>query len=554
MATRKLCAFYLSAFNRFSTNDEFIFTKTADKYIGITRKFLTTKIESLISYYQAAGLGKGDKIAIISENRIEWIVTDIAAAFLGLVTVPIYNTLSKEQIKYILGNSGSVMCFVSGSLMLDRVLQSRDELPDLKSVISYNDFHDIERPEGICYFSEIVSHARDHIPDINKLKILCDKIEEEDLLTIIYTSGTTGIPKGVMLSNKNICSNLVSCQNVLEISERDSFLSFLPYSHIYERVAGYYLALFSGAKIYYAQNIDTIATQMPETKPTIIITVPRLLDKMYYKVMKSGLEETSGIKKRIFKWAIRTAKPGKSNNPTLNWKIANFMVYKKIKDKTGGRIRCFVSGGGALNKQIGEFFDGIGLQVLEGYGMTETSPVISVNRPGRNKYGTVGIPLDGVMVDIAHDGEILVKGELVMQGYYNLPEETSETIKNGWLHTGDIGEFDKDGFLKITDRKKSLFKTSGGKYIAPLQIEETLAQLPWIEQIIAIGNERMFVSALIVPAKDELIAIAKKNSFDANSFETLIENSEFLKLLQRQINSAQKNLGSHEKVKTLRIY
>lgn len=549
MTANNLCEFYLSAYNKYDSKSDFIFTKTGDEYNGISRNFLTTKIESLIDYFSKAGLKKDDKIAIISENRVEWVITDIAAVFLGIITVPIYNTLSKEQIKYILENSESKICFVAGSLMLDRVLQCKEELQTLERVVSYSDFHEMERPEEIEFFSELVSHDKKAEPDFKNLKQLSENINSEDLLTIIYTSGTTGVPKGVMLTHRNVCSNLKSCQKILEISPKDKFLSFLPYAHIYERVAGYYLALITGAKIYYAQNIDTIAVQMPEVKPTLMITVPRLLDKMYNKVMKAGIEDSKGFKKMIFGWAVKTADSHRTKKSSLKWKIADTLVYKKIKAKTGGQIRCFVSGGGALNKQVGEFFEGVGIQVLEGYGMTETSPVISVNRPDKNRYGTVGIPLEGVQVDIASDGEILVKGELVMKGYYKLPEETESTIKNGWLHTGDIGEFDDDGFLKITDRKKSLFKTSGGKYIAPVQVEETISRLIWVDQVIAIGNERMYVSALIVPLKDELINFAKKNNISLNDYKELLQDKELLKLLHKQINSTQINLSSHEKVK-----
>lgn len=549
MNVNNLCEFYLQACEKYDTKSEFIFTKTGEAYNGISRKFLTTKIESLIEYFNNAGLKKDDKIAIISENRVEWIISDMAAVFLGIITVPIYNTLSKEQIKYILDDSESKICFVSGSLMLDRVLQCKEELNTLERVVSFSDFHEMERPEGIEYFSEIVSHNKKAEPDYKKLTLLSENINSEDLLTIIYTSGTTGVPKGVMLTHRNVCSNLNSCQKILEISPKDRFISFLPYAHIYERVAGYYLALITGAKIYFAQNIDTIAVQMPEVKPTLMITVPRLLDKMYNKVMKTGIEDAKGVKKIIFGWAVKTANSHRTKKSSIKWKIADALVYKKIKSKTGGSIRCFVSGGGALNKQVGEFFEGVGIQVLEGYGMTETSPVISVNRPDNNRYGTVGLPLDNVQVDIAADGEILVKGELVMKGYYKMPEETESTIKNGWLHTGDIGEFDKDGFLKITDRKKSLFKTSGGKYIAPVHIEETISRLPWVEQVIVVGNERMYVSALIVPLKDELTSLAKKNNFPGDEYSDLLKNKEFLKLLQKQINMSQSDLSSHEKVK-----
>jgi long-chain acyl-CoA synthetase len=352
-----------------------------------------------------------------------------------------------------------------------------------------------------------------------------------------------------MLTHKNIYSNLETFPDVLHIDENEVFLSFLPCSHIFERTGGYYLPFFAGSKIYYAQSIDTIALQMTEVKPTIIITVPRLLDKIYNKLMKTAVDMEDGYKKNIFNWGLSVARTHWNNKYSLKWKLADRLVFAKIRAKTGGKLHLFVSGGGALNKTVGEFFDGIGIITLEGYGLTETSPGVSINRMSKNKYGTVGLPLRDVQVKIAEDGEILVKGDIVMKGYFNQPAETAEAIVDGWFHTGDIGEFDSDGFLKITDRKKSLFKSSGGKYIAPTHIEELVSNLPYVDQIIVLGNERMYVTALIVPDVAELKNLAKKINVSIEFESDLFTNPVILKTIEKEVHDVQKDLASYEKIR-----
>jgi long-chain acyl-CoA synthetase len=468
-----------------------------------------------------------------------------------MIDVPIYTSLSPESIKYILRHSNSVVCFVSNSLQLEKLISVVSELPDLKYIISYaepkNEFSGISiRSLDSILKNTIKTTQKKAIDD---LEILNKRISENDTLTIIYTSGTTGIPKGVMLTHKNVYTNIRSFFKILKIDDKEIFLSYLPYSHIFERSAGYYFPFFAASKIYYAQSIDTIALQMGEIRPTFVITVPRLLDKMYNKLMKSYEEMPAGFQKKVFKSAIDMAKERKIKKFSIKWKLADSFVYQKIREKTGGRIRYFASGGGALNKTIGEFFDYLGVETLEGYGMTETSPVICVNRPGKNKYGTVGPPVDGITVKIAEDGEILVKGDIVMKGYFNAPEETRNTIVNGWLHTGDIGEIDEDGYVKITDRKKSLFKSSGGKYIAPAQIEEMILQLPYVDQIIVIGNERMYVTALIIPDYIELTRQAKNLGLNTYNLSEFISNPVLLKKIENDINVIQKHLSPYEKVR-----
>ncbi|MEO8209473.1 MAG: long-chain fatty acid--CoA ligase [bacterium] len=534
------------------------FTKEDNTYIPFSINQLLQNIFALIKYFQKLDLNEEDKVAIISENRVEWVAVDFACMFLKLVSVPVYTSLSNSQIKFILQNSESKVCFVSNSLLLEKVLSVKSELNDLREIVVFNKLNVKDDSERDKYKND---HIENYDTIINteikiseaeiilELKNLSSKVSGSDLLTIIYTSGTTGIPKGVMLTHSNLYHNITACQKVLTINETDVFLSYLPYSHAYERTAGYYLAFFSGALIYYAQNIDTIAKQLTEVSPTMVITVPRLLDKMYNKLMKSGDEMKNGLQKKIFLWAIEIAHDKKIAKGNLKWKIADMLVYKKIRAKTGGRIRFFVTGGGAMNNKTGDFFEKIGITVLEGYGMTEASPVISVNPPGKNKYGTVGKPLDGVKIRLSNENEILIKGNLVMPGYYKDEKNSREIIIDDWLYTGDIGEIDDDGYLKITDRKKSLIKTSGGKYVAPTQIEEMIERLPYVENVLVIGNEKMYVSALIVPEKSELITYAKKNNIAFDSFTGLLKSNSLLKLIQKDIDTIQKDLANYERVR-----
>ena len=551
MHKKTLIEILIELTKNYSFEEGAIFTKEKNSYSSVSRSELISKALALKDFFSKIGLKPRSKVAIISENRYEWVITDIACFLSGMITVPVYTTLSPESIKYILKDSEAQICFVSNTLQLEKLLSVTEELPKLINIISFSELRGDYKGLSIISLSQIlqgyITFTKGKVIEI--LENISRRIGEQDVLTIIYTSGTTGIPKGVMLTHKNLYSNLRSYIKILKIDNRDRFLSYLPYSHIYERTAGYYFPFFNAAKIYYAQSIDTIATQMVETMPTFVITVPRLLDKMYNRLMKMYEEMPDGFQKRVFKSAIDLAKERKIKKYSIKWKLANRLVYKKIRERTGGMLKFFVSGGGALNKSIGEFFDFVGVVTLEGYGMTETSPVIAVNRPERNKYGTVGLPVDGVKVRIADDGEILVKGDIVMKGYYNAPEETKNSIVNNWLHTGDIGEIDKDGYIRITDRKKSLMKSSGGKYIAPAQIEEMIIQLPYVDQIIVIGNERMYVTALIVPDFTELKIIAEQIGIENKIESVLIDNPELLKKIEKDINFIQKNLSSHEKIR-----
>ncbi|MCX6157100.1 MAG: long-chain fatty acid--CoA ligase [Ignavibacteriae bacterium] len=548
---KTLVQLLIDGIKKFDIMSDILFTKKNDVYEGISRFEIVNYAMCIMNYLQGLGLRKNSNLAIISENRVEWVITDLACIFSENRTVPIYPSLSSESIKYILNDCQAEIVFVSTGLQLDKILSIKKDCPDLKYIISFNSVERANEKEHIISFQNIFCEKKSLTKNelLEKLAVISDNVKEDDLLTIIYTSGTTGIPKGVMLTHKNIYSNLETFPDVLHVSEKEVFLSYLPYSHIFERTAGYYLPFFAGSKVYYAQSIDTIALQMTEVKPTIVITVPRLLDKIYNKLMKTAVDMDEGYRKKIFNWGISVARSHWDKKNTVKWKLADKLVFTKIREKTGGKLNLFCSGGGALNRTIGEFFEGIGIVTLEGYGLTETSPVVSVNRISKNKYGTVGPPMRGVQVKIAEDGEILVKGDIVMKGYFNQPGETAEAIIDGWFHTGDIGEFDSDGFLKITDRKKSLFKSSGGKYVAPTHIEEIVSNLPYVDQILVVGNERMYVTALIVPDVNELKTLAKKINVSIEFESDLFTNPIILKTIEKDVNDVQKNLASYEKIR-----
>ena len=538
--------FLISFIDKYNDDKEIFYTKKGSEYIPLTYKELFGRVCSLIKYFKEEGISEGDKAGIISENRVEWVITDIACIFKKIITVPVYQSLTADQIKYILKDAEVKICFVSNAVILSKVLQVKDQIPTLKKVVMYSDV----KNEGSELFSEIVKNDGYDVKEFEKYN---EAIKPADELTYIYTSGTTGEPKGVIQTHKNVASNVIGCMKVLNINEDDIFLSFLPYSHSYERTAGYYLALFSGAKTYFAESIDTISVQLPEVKPTILICVPRLLERVYNKLIRTSVDMPDGFKKKIFNWGLSGALNKSFPKNSYKWKIADKLVYSKIREKTGGKVRLFASGGGALNKKIGEFFDFIGLIILEGYGLSEFSPVVSVNHLEKNKYGTVGPPLEGVTVKLAEDGEIIVKGDSMMKGYYKQPEETAKTIIDGWLHTGDIGEMDEENYIKITDRKKALFKTSGGKYIAPTQIEGIIAQLSYIEQLIVIGNDRMFVSALIYPDVTELRKTYKDLTGIELKNEEVFENKDVLKMIEKNIGEVQKGLAKYEMVRKFRL-
>jgi long-chain acyl-CoA synthetase len=565
MIAKNFCDFFCKTVSNYGSRNA-VFWRGSNNSSGDNSKYNSitgNKLKELVYHTAKAienlNLKPGDKAAIISETRFEWVVTDFACIANRLVTVPIYPTMTSSQMKFIIEHSEAKVCFVSTKLIADKIKAVYNELPGLNKIVSFNKTEN--EPEYILNFEDLiyqsVVHSKESYSETEADRYFngCADISgENDILTIIYTSGTTGNPKGVSLSHKNILVNVEQCQKAFSvIGSNDRFLSFLPLAHCYERTTGYYFPLSVGAELYYAQSIDTLPAQFIEVKPTLVTAVPLLFTRIYTKLIKN-IEAMPSGKHILVKSALNIARKYKDNKKSFLWRTADKFVLKTIREKTGGALKFFISGGSALNKEIGIFFYSMGINVYEGYGMTEASPVIAANRVGKIKYGTVGLPLDGVEIKIADDGEILVKGENVMLGYYKNEKDTNETIINGWLHTGDIGELDSDGYLKITDRKKSLIKTEGGKYISLTHVEETLENSRYIGQVITFaGDDKPFVSALIVPDFEELHAYAKHHHINFQNNKELIENDLIIKLFEKEINDCQKNHAKYERVRKFKL-
>jgi len=474
------------------------------------------------------------------------------------VVVPIYPTLLSQQVGYILNDSQPVAIFCSDAEQVAKVEASRGDAPSLRNIIS---FDPVDR--AITYTLEQVREIGEvqikrHPTDADARS---QSTRPDDLATIIYTSGTTADPKGVMLTHWNIVSNVVSVLQVLPISEADSCLSFLPLSHIFERMGGYYTMVSRGVSIAYAESIDTVANDLGEIRPTILVSVPRLYEKMYSRVLNMA---TAGgpAKRGIFFWAkgngatYATRKvAGQSIGPglALKMKIGHALVFKKLQKRTGGRLRFFVSGGAPLAKEIAEFFFSAGLTILEGYGLTETSPVLSLNTLERFRPGSVGPPIPGTEVKIAEDGEILARGDGIMSGYYKKPDATAEAIVDGWFHTGDIGHIDEDGFLYITDRKKDLIVTAGGKNVAPQPLEGELKLSRYVTEVCLVGDQRKYIVALIVPTFESLEEYARRNGITFGDVKELLRNPDIQSLFQHLVNKINGERPSYEQVKFFRL-
>ena len=531
--------------------------KVDNVYEGITYKELKVETDLFAYGLTELGLKKNDSVALISENRPEWVYADFAMQLLGIINVPLYPSLTSDSIQYILNDSESKAIIVSTGFQLNKVLKVIKNCKHLKHIIILNEHEEENGQAKILTFKQVQEKGKDRKkknPEL--LKKTSGEIKENDVCTIIYTSGTTGEPKGVILTHKNIISNVNAALEIFPITKDDIFLSCLPLCHIFERMAGYYTAFAAGCTIYYAESIEKVATNLQEAKPTLMTSVPRLFERIQSRIIKN-VESQSATKQKIFYWALDIGKKYSAAKKTgavpfalsAKHKIADKLVFKKLRERTGGRLRFFISGGAALSKELGEFFEAVGLQIVEGYGLTESSPVITANKPDDYKFGTVGKPLPGVEVKIASDGEILARGPNIMQGYYKKKKETEETIVNGWLHTGDIGVFDTDGFLMITDRKKHLFKTSAGKYIAPTPIENIFLSSKYIDQFVLIGDRRMFLSALIVPDYEALKEYADAHKITYTNESELTSNEKIYKLIEDDMSKLQKKLANYERVR-----
>lgn len=539
------------------TNSYVLKHKVDDKYVGISYDQLREETELLAFGLSFLGVKKDDKVAIISENRPEWVYGDFAILGLGAIDVPLYPSLTSDSVEFILNNSESKGIIVSNKFQLNKLLKIRDKCRSLKFIIILNAKDYDPNIKDLYTFKDAQELGRKYKKENENLfKETLELTKPNDVCTIIYTSGTTGVPKGVVLTHYNILSNVQAALESFPIDKNDVFLSFLPLCHIFERMAGYYTAFSCGGTICYAESIETVAQNMIEVKPTIMTTVPRLFERIYSKIIKN-VESQPEKKQKIFYWAIEVgreyAKAKKAKKIpialSVRHKLADKLVFKKLREKIGGNLRFFISGGAALPRELGEFFAAVGLLIIEGYGLTESSPVIAANRLDAYKFGTVGRAMPGVQIKIAEDGEILAKGPNIMPGYYKNKKETEATIKDGWLYTGDIGVFDQDGFLVITDRKKHLFKTSAGKYIAPTPIENIFLASKYIDQFVLIGDRRMFLTALIVPDFEALKEYADSNNIKYSNVEELTKDEEIYKLLEKDMDQFQKKLANFERVR-----
>ena len=528
-------------------------TKYNGKWESLSTENFISQSRAISRALVGLGIKAGDKIAMISSNnRSEWSVIDVGLLTLGAVNIPIYPTISSKDYEYILNHSESIYCFVSDQEVYDKVKSIQKNVKSLKKVYSF------DKIKGCPHWSELLDEGSkmDNDDTVTKMK---NQVKSEDLATIIYTSGTTGVPKGVMLSHNNVVSNVVSASKRLPLTiGQASALSFLPVCHIFERVI-LYIYMFNSVSVYFAESIETIADNLKEIKPNVMTAVPRLLEKVYDKIYARGGELT-GIKKSLFYWAVDL---GLQYNPygqngawyEFKLKIAKKLILSKWQEALGGNLELICSGSAPLQSRLARVFTAAGMTLVEGYGLTETSPVISVcdMREKKFKIGTVGKVIDGVEVKIAEDGEILCKGPNVMMGYYKEEKMTKEVMSGDYFHTGDIGEIDSEGFLKITDRKKEMFKTSGGKYIAPAVIENQMKQSLFIEQIMVVGSGRRMPTAVIQPNVDHVIEWLKEKGIECNSLSKAIQETILKDEILKEVENHNQNFGSWEQIKKIEL-
>lgn len=498
------------------------------------------------------GVKKGDKVAIISSNnRTEWCIVDIGVLQIGAIDVPIYPTITAEDYSYIINHSESKYCFVSDVVVYEKIKSIQNECPNLKEIYCFDTI------KGCKHWSAVLELGKDAAHQ-SKVLAIKESVHPQDLATIIYTSGTTGTPKGVMLSHNNIVSNVIAAQKRLPLDKGKAVaLSFLPLCHIYERML-MYLYQLSATEVHFAESLETIGENLNEVNPDVMTAVPRLLEKLYDKIYGKG-QTLTGIKKKLFNWAVNVGlayEPYGKNGVGYSIKlfIARALIFKKWKSALGGNLKLIASGSAALQPRLARVFTAAGLTVVEGYGLTETSPVISVNdmRDGKFRVGSVGQVVENVKVKIADDGEILCKGPNIMMGYYKNQKLTDEVIKDGYFHTGDIGHIDDDGFLKITDRKKEMFKTSGGKYVAPQVIENVVKQSTLIDQVMVVGESQKYPAALIQLNFDAVNEWLGQTDIPLNYTE-MLANEKVLNKIKKDIDQANENFAQWEKIKKFKL-
>jgi long-chain acyl-CoA synthetase len=537
--------------------DDLMLYKKESKYTPISTGEFEAKVKHLCLGLKELGLGAGDKMIILSENRPEWVISDLANLSLGGVTVPIYTTLVPEQVKYIIDDSDAKIVVCSNPELWKLVEAVKSQLTKVTHFISF----DAGAPEWALSLEQVLEKGKQSDQKNTGLfEKIASEVKPSDLATIIYTSGTTGLPKGVMLTHHNFVSNVKATAPLLPFSDKDTGMSLLPLSHSFERMVTY-CYLYKGCSIGYAEGFDTVAQNFLELRPHMMAVAPRVLEKFYARVIDNVLA-SSALKRKIFYWALNVGrkyaqrklqKQPVSGMLNFKRKIAHKLVFSKIIAKTGGRIRFFASGAAPLSKDIGEFFYAMGLVIMEGYGLTETSPVISVNTFDSLKFGTVGPPIPGVEVKIAEDGEIFAKGPNIMKGYYKKEEETKEVFDGDWFMTGDIGHIDENGHLVITDRKKDLIVTAGGKNVAPQPIENLLRTNPYIENALTIGDKRKFISALVVPNFEKIQEFAASHDISFESLSDLVKDEKVLDFMEAEVDRATPNLASYEKVKKISL-
>lgn len=499
----------------------------------------------------ASGIKKGDVVSIVGNNRPQWNFTDLGIMQIGAVTVPIYPTISDDDYVYIMNDAETQILFVSSQELYDRMQNLKSRIPSLREIITY------DKIPGAIHWDDFLQRGASGDPA--QLQSLSDSVSEKDIACMIYTSGTTGFPKGVMLSHFNLCENMRGVDDVLPINETHRALSFLPLNHVFEKMV-VYCYLMKGVSVYYAESMDTIGDNLREIKPHFFTCVPRLLEKVYERIMMKGLE-LKGAKRALFFWAVRLGERWENGKSMGAWynlqlRMARRLIFSKWLEALGGNVFAICSGSAPLNAKIGKVFTAAGIVIMEGYGLTETSPVVTVNRYDTNEniLGTVGPVIPGVEVKLAEDGEILVRGPNIMAGYYKLPEETKKVIDaDGWFRTGDVGEWVRGKFLKITDRKKELLKTSGGKYVAPQPIENKFKESPFIEQMMVIGEGKKFVSALIVPSFPNLKSWCDRNNVRLSDNDDAVNNSKINELIQQVVNEKNQQFGHTDQIKKFKL-
>jgi long-chain acyl-CoA synthetase len=531
-------------------------TMMQSKHDGVWQALSAAEVRRRVTRLSAEllrlGLAAGDRVGILSENSPEWAIADYACIAAGLVVVPIYPTLTADQTRYILDDSGSRAIFVSNLEQLEKASSIQDLLKELGTIILMRGPAPA-RPgvlgmEGM-YGAGSITAAEDA-----EFIAKCRAIRAEQMFSILYTSGTTGTPKGVMLSHRNLTSNILGSLKLVD--EGDVALSFLPLSHIFERMADYTF-YYHGATVAYLANIDEVPQALAEVRPTVMCAVPRFFEKLYARVIEQ-VSAASPLRRKLFWWAVGVGK--QRLDAVLNGRaapigvaaqfaLANRLVFARMRERMGGRLRIVVSGSAPLARQLAEFFLACGITLLEGYGLTETSPVLCANVPGAIRLGTVGKAISGVELKIAEDGEILARGPNVMMGYYKRPEETAVALADGWFHTGDIGQLDADGYLTITDRKKDLLKTAGGKFVAPQPIENRLKMNPFVKNVVVLGDRRKFVSALVVVDLEKLAAHAREQGIAFGSSHELLENPRIVEFMQGQVDQWTSGLAHFERIK-----